>query len=71
MRLVNDDNTSTAVKVETLYGNIVYIVNEKTLKTIATMIAPEILFQTNCIVITGHVKRDDGLYEMKSFHLNK
>jgi hypothetical protein len=69
MRLVNDDNTSQMVEVETHNGDIVYIF--ESVHTLAELVKPEILFNPEGIVITGYVKRTDGLYKMQSFHLSK
>lgn len=70
MMLINEDNSTTKVNIETLNGNVVYMEDEKTRKIIAEMKLPEILFHENQICITGYVLQNDkSSYCMKSFTL--
>ena len=74
MRLVNDDNTSTLVTVTSVRNNIIYISDVKesnSSKVIAKITNSEIIFNTSYITITGYVKYENDLYELKSFHLKK
>lgn len=70
--LINDDGSKTEVDVITLNGNKTLIIVDETDEVKAVSIAQlsnyEIGFSSSYMVVYGYIRRDDDMFELKSFH---